>query len=261
MSTPCAAWPRNHNAALLLAALAASFCVGGCSDDSYRLGGAAAQPGPLCSRGDAIEYIDRMEDDEGALEFTEDRSGFWFVFNDLKVGLAADPDEDGKQYPDRNGETFPMTRLDPPRDGSRFAAHSEGSGFTDWGAGIGFELRVRQPYDLSRYAGISFWARRGDQGTANLVLALPDRNTSPIGGICDDAHDLCHDDFGKLIEDLDTEFKQYEYRWSELKAMNWSYADLDGIDTSQVYGVRFQTWDQDKSPFDYWIDDVALICP
>jgi hypothetical protein len=259
MSTRCAAWPRNHNAPLLLAALATSFCVGGCSDDSYRLGGPAT-PGPLCSRGDAIEYIDRMEDDEGAIEFTEGRSGFWFAFNDLKVGLAADPDENGEQFPDRNGETFPMTPLEPPRDGSRFAAHTAGSGFIGWGAGIGFELRVRQPYDLSRYAGISFWARRGEEGTSNLVLALPDSNTSPIGGVCDDAHDLCHDDFGKLIKNLDTEFKQYAYSWSQLSAQDWSEAGLEGLDTSQVYGVRFQTWDQDKSPFDYWIDDVALIC-
>jgi len=244
----------------VLAALAASFCVGGCSDDSYRLGGDAKQPGPLCSRGDAIEYIDRMEDGEGALEFTEGRSGFWFAFNDLKVGVAADPAEEAEQYPDRNGETFPMTRLDPPRGDSHYAAHTSGSGFTDWGAGIGFELRVRQPYDLSRYAGISFWARRGEEGTPNMVLALPDRNTSPIGGVCDDAHELCHDDFGKVIKNLDTEFKPYTYSWSELSARNWSEADLDGIDTSQVYGVRFQTWDQDKSPFDYWIDDVALLC-
>lgn len=262
MSILCAAWRKNRNVgARVGVALVALLGAAGCSDDSYRLGGAGDANVPLCAEGAAIEYIDRMEDGEGAIEFTAGRTGFWFAFNDLVVGPAADPNEDATQYPDRNGETFPMAKLTPARDDSHYASHSYGGGFTDWGAGIGFELRVRQAYDLSKYAGISFWAKRGAEGTANLLLALPDRNTSPIGGVCDDANDLCHDDFGQLIQDLDTEFQQYTYRWSELNAQNWSEADLEGIDTSQVYGVRFQTWDKDKAPFDYWIDDVALLCP
>jgi hypothetical protein len=262
MSSLCAAWPKNGRAVALLGAAASWLLTCGCSDDSHRLGGVNDEHTPLCAEGAEIEYIDRMEDGEGAIEFTEGRTGFWFAFNDLSVGPDADPEENAEQYPDRNGETFPMGALEPARADSRYAAHSFGDGFTDWGAGIGFELRVRQPYDLSRYAGISFWAKRGPQQDAEsrLQLALPDRATSPIGGVCDDAHDLCHDDFGKIFT-LDTELTHYSFLWRELEAQDWSEQHLPGMDASQVYGIRFQAgFDPEHRAFDFWIDDVALLC-
>jgi len=269
LSILCAAWPRSRRTVARLGAAAACLVACGCNEESYWLGGDELECDPVCSDGAELEFLDRMEDGDGTIDMTAGRAGFWFAFNDLLVGVAKTDEEvaqrnnelDATQYPDRNGETFPLERLDPPRGDSHYAVRSYGGGFADWGAGIGFELRVRQAYDLSQYAGISFWAKRGPNVKSNVLLGLPDSDTSPIGGRC--VAPLCHDDFGAELSDLETEFKYYRFLWSELKTRNWSSSNLSQFDASRVYGVRFQAGAIEgiiKQDFDFWIDDVALLC-
>lgn len=236
------------------AALSLIGCLSlGCSDDNYRLGGAstaAVAAEATCRTGAAFELIDSMEDGDGAIEMLEGRSGVWFAFND-KTG--------GAQLPASDEETFVMSTLDPPRGDSRSAARTQGSGFTKWGAGIGFELYSQRAYDLSRYAGITFSAKR-TAGTADkLRFALTDVATTPRGGQCRTYVDYsdCSDHFGVNIT-LDTEFRSYSFAWSDLKQVGWGKPKPPAIDTTQVYGVRFQT--DTVEDFDFWIDDIALIC-
>jgi hypothetical protein len=70
----------------------------------------------------------------------------------------------------------------------------------------------------------------------------------------------CHDYFGADFgAELSGEWKLFSYRWSELHARNWSKKDLASIVASEVYGVRIQA--DSPGPFDFWIDDIAFICP
>ncbi|HEX9618660.1 MAG TPA: hypothetical protein VF989_00910 [Polyangiaceae bacterium] len=247
---------RRAAFSILLAALAS-----GCSDGAYRLGelvdiderDAPAEPSDvrrlgLCSERADLELVDDMEDEDGSIDLTEGRAGVWFAFND----------ESGTQVPRLATELFPMDPVDPPRDESFFAAHTYGSGFDEWGAGIGFELRVQQPYDASRYAGIALWARVERGASSLLRLDVTDRNTSPFGGVCDVEADLCHDNFGADLE-LDTHWKWFSFEWDELEQRGWSGELLERIDSSALYGVRFQTAPSEE--FDFWIDDVVFLCP
>jgi hypothetical protein len=258
MSIHCVAWPRNRSITVRLLAALALLAVG-CGDDSHRLGGASENVSSsnrnpsrvgLCAEGAELEIIDEMEDGDGTIERTAQRSGNWFPFND----------DTGKQEPDPDAETFEtfeMSEVNPPRAGSsHFAARTYGGGFAVWGAGMGFELYTQQSYDLSNYAGITFWARRAPDTTAAVRFSIPDSATARRGGQCQG--DDCNDYFGSDLN-LTTAFRRYSFTWSDLKQKLWSDPPHpDALNTKEVYGVRFQV---DKlEDFDFWIDDVALIC-
>jgi endoglucanase len=245
MSIHCVAWPRNRSVTVRLLALLAV----GCGDDSHRLGGARDQLG-LCAEGAVFESIDRMEDGDGTTERVAERSGYWFAFNDDEFDTGP-----GTQIPNwREMETFPMSELDPPRGrSSHFAARTYGGGFTDWGAGIGLELYTQQTYDLSKYAGVTFWARRAPNTTATLRFSLPDTATSKRAGQCE----MCDDHFGSDLN-LSTRFHRYSFTWQELKQENFGEPRPDALNTKEVYGLRFQV--HELQDFDFWIDDVAFIC-
>jgi hypothetical protein len=252
MSIPCVAWPRNRSVTVRLLAALALLAVG-CGDDSHRLGGGSETVSRnrmgLCAEGAAFESIDQMEDGNSAIEETAQRSGTWFPIND-KTGIQV-PDPWALTY-----ETFEMTELDPPRAGtSHFAVHTSGAGFTKWGAGMGLELRSQQTYDLSKYAGVAFWARRGPDSTATLRFSLPDSATSKRGGQCQGTE--CDNYFGSDLN-LTTAFRRYSFTWQELKQEEDWGAPQPALKTKEVYGIRFQV--DPFEDFDFWIDDVALIC-
>jgi hypothetical protein len=258
MAIHCGPWQRSRSVVIARLCVAATCLVAaGCGDGDYRLGGAgpqqeALQPSDvptvgLCANGADVELIDQMEDGDGAINLTGGRAGVWFAFNDGT----------GTQFPKLNVESFPMAAVDPERSGSRYAARTYGSGFTTWGGGIGFDLLAQHEYDASTYAGIAFWARRAPGATAAVRLVVIDGATSPLGDECDFVHNLCHDDFGSDLE-LGTAFHHFSFAWADLTQRGWSGQILPSVDASRLYGVRFQT---DASvDFDFWIDDVALLC-
>lgn len=253
MSNHCAVWPRNRSVTVGGLAALALLAVG-CGDDSHRLGGAnegvsgQSRLG-LCAEGAAFESLDQMEDGDGTIDMTEQRSGVWFAFND----------KTGTQVPHFDEEIFLMSELDPPRAGtSHFAARSHGSGFSGWGAGIGFELYSQKAYDVSKYAGITFWARRAPNTSASLRFAIPDSATAKRGGQCEEIPDQrCNDYFG-IDLDLGTAFRRYNFTWRELKQGPWGWPRPEAVNTKEVYGIRFQH--DAFEDFDFWIDDIALIC-
>jgi hypothetical protein len=242
MSIRYAGWPMSLERRPGLAGVLYCFLLLGCSDDSHRLGGE-----PLtCKSGAEFESVDDMEDGDGTIALLERRGGVWFSFND-RTG--------GEQEPLATEETFPMAKLAPPRAGSRYAAHTKGQGFETWGAGIGFELYNQQAYDLSSYAGISFWARRAPGTTASLRFDVPDSATTERGGQCSP----CNNHFGVYLE-LDTSFQLYRYEWHELKQRgNERVSPMPpSMNAAMAYGLRFQTGQNED--FEYWIDDIALLC-
>lgn len=224
-----------------------------------------------CGADADLELIEDMEDNNQAINQAAGRSGSWFSFNDGT----------GTQSPMMGTQIFPMTDLDPPRGASRKAVHTSGSGFTTWGAGVGFELASTAPYDASRYAGIAFWARGAAGVTQSVRINVTDRNTSQFGSVCDldcqadvgatennESTDKicmpdrgpCHDYFGvDFGATLSGEWQLFRYSWAELSARNWSHKNLPAIVTSEVYGMRIQADSPDS--FDFWLDDIGFICP
>src|SRR5690606_35809450 len=195
----------------LLAAVVSS----GCGEGRHRLGGAVQRqqqntggtwggaagsgsawldpvlerPCGLCSEGAYCEMIDDMEDDgDSAIMFINGRSGNWYAFND-KTSSA--------QVPESDADYFTMVDLDPPRGRSLRAAWTKGEGFTDWGAGIGFDLRAKTPYDASQYAGVTFVGMSHEP--RDMRFDIGDATTVPQAPICE-GEQYCYDNFGRAVQ-------------------------------------------------------------
>ncbi|HET9955049.1 MAG TPA: hypothetical protein VFQ61_11120 [Polyangiaceae bacterium] len=215
-----------------------SICVAACNGGEHVLGR------------DCPELIDDMEDGNPSI-ISKGRVGEWFSYNDRSDGSI--------QRPPASAEVFPMETLSPPRGSSLRAVHTSGSGFTGvWGAGVGFDLQLKNAYDASKYRGISFLARAGEDADLlgrTLRVNVPDGNTAAAGGRCEG--EQCNDDFGKEVQ-LGNEFIQYELDFDELTQAGWSGKLFEKLTLKELYGIRFQS--QPNSKFDFWIDDVAFTC-
>lgn len=187
--------------------------------------------------------IDDMEDNDGAILTVEGRQGYWYTYNDAT----------GKQTPEAMAP-FSMSAPIKPRTGSKFAANTKGSGFTVYGAGMGFDLSAmgttKSGYDASKYTGITFYAMAGAGGDKTLRVNVADKNTAPEAATCT----KCNDHFGSTIL-LTEDWQQYTIKFSEMKQQQFGDPQ-PAITPTALYSIQFQTGT--KVTFDVWIDDVAF---
>lgn len=188
--------------------------------------------------------IDDMEDQEGSIL---SKSGAWYTYNDMTMGATQMPPV---------GDPYVMTAVPKPNGSSQYAAQTTGSGFTTWGAGFGFDLNndgtTKKAFDASAYAGITFWALAGAGGTTNIRFNVGDSQTTPEAGNCGT---MCSDDFGANIT-LTTDWKQFTFRFADMKTVNWSKQNLTAIKKAELYYVHFQA--SQNTTFDIWVDDISF---
>jgi hypothetical protein len=183
--------------------------------------------------------IDDFEDGDTRIPLLDKRAGNWMVYND---GSA-------KQEP-RPGSTFPANRLPQPRGTSRFGLRSTGGKFTQWGAAIGIELTPRRCYDASAYAGFAFWAR--GRATVRVNVRMSQIVGEEFGGTC--VSD-CYDAHG-TVRTLTREWTRHEVRWEDVAQQG--FGTKVAFDPRWLYSLEFAL-PQGQAPFDFWIDDVALL--
>ncbi len=180
--------------------------------------------------------IDDLEDGDLQIIETEGRRGSWLEFDD------------------GTGEHSGALVESPGRDGTGLALHISGSDFTSWGGGVALRLNEQDgtlsAYDASRYTGITFWARMGEESGSRFFVMVPDRNTQPEGGVCSS----CYDHFHAQLS-ITSEWRQYTLSWNELQQQGFGDEETN-INRSQLYAIQFQ-WD-DGQTFDLWLDDVAF---
>jgi hypothetical protein len=194
----------------------------------------------------APNLIDDMEEGSGGIIKQGGRGGSWFTYNDGTDG--------GVQTPTANGPCLPVA-IPGGRCTSEHAMHTFGSGFTNYGMGIGFDLNhpatVRMPYDVSAYTGIAFWAR-GPQ-LAVQIQVLEDATTPTAqGGTCPTTS-TCADHYAIAV-DLGTGWQQIVVPFASLKQATWGTAVP--WDPKTVLGVQFAV--NPAPAFDFWIDDIGL---
>jgi hypothetical protein len=213
------------------------------------------------------DVISTFEDGVGNVVQTETRGGGFYMYND-GTGMQTPPV--GK-LPDARREA---------RCKSTFALCMKGSGFTDWGAGMGTDLGrvapldagmvvdagmiadggmpMKTPYDASEYKGISFWAKSNAMPIL-LRVNFKDKNTAPEGGVCDASAEsgatACNDDWGKNIN-LTTSWAPYTILFSEIKQSGWGAA-YKAFDIENAYAMQFQV--NKGIDFDVCIDDLAFV--
>jgi hypothetical protein len=143
---------------------------------SLGLGCASDTPSSTCPAPAGMAISD-FEDGSNGVKQIEGRNGGWYVYND---GTGKQQPAVGKVSPSENGACE-----------SSYALRTTGADFTDWGAGIGTDLATdksnkKTAYDGSRYKGIRFYAR-SNSGPIAVRVKIQDANTTPEGGVCNDA--------------------------------------------------------------------------
>ena len=192
--------------------------------------------------------IDDGEDGNNQNLPNDNRGGYWYTFRDKK-GTTVEP------VAGEDGGTFAMSE---GGHGSQFAARYHGKVGTGAplfaGMGMNF-VDPKAPYDASKYAGIAFWAKRGEDSTGKVRLKVPDVNTDPDGGVCTE----CFNDFGGDLN-LTTDWKQYIFPWKSMKQMpGWGNPRKPHITPEKIYGVQFQV-KVPRANYDIYVDDLRFLC-
>ncbi|MFZ5893879.1 MAG: hypothetical protein ACOY0T_22650 [Myxococcota bacterium] len=259
MTSRCARWLErlasfSFEAVVVLAAV-------GCGDAQHSLGGVTPRntddPSAVphvgrCAPGAVVDMIDNMEDGDGSIFLSHGRAGVWFSYND-----ETNKNLDTAQWPKAGAERFFMDPISPARKSSKRGARTRGAGYSNWGAGIGFDLLVQQPYDASHYEGITFFLRRSPGAASTVRFNVTDRNTSPLGGQCDANNNGCYSDFGFNLTATEN-WEEIKLSWSDLTQPSWALVRYPALETSALYGIRFQA--EPNANFDFWIDDIAFLC-
>jgi hypothetical protein len=253
----------NKRIAAALTATAALTIAAGCN---AAFGIREGQPLRGCP--DAL-MIDDMEDGDGEIcdtAYSPTRRGAWFTVSD-GTSSALQPAPSGLFVPTaiqggRAGSFYP----------SFYAARMTGSGFTDWGALMGFNLKVPdlspEEYDASTTGGIKFWMK----SNAPVNVGFPVKATIPDsrGGMCADSDDAfnCNNHFTFAITaPAPDQWVEYDVPFAALAqsikgdaqgntvfgSVPWTPAKLVGI---QFAAARPPT--ALELAFDVWVDDIQF---
>lgn len=118
--------------------------------------------------------IDDLEDGDAQIPDAFGRKGGWYRFND------GTPNAEQCWQPTADVKTA---------ERGRFVAHTHGSGFEDWGAGLGVTLAndsLETPYPAAaKYQGIRFWLKvKMEGGDPSLDINFPTAETSCATRYC-----------------------------------------------------------------------------
>jgi hypothetical protein len=208
-------------------------------------GGSGEDPEPI-----AGDLVDDLEDGDDAILDEGGRKGGWYTFNDMTDGMQEPPGTGFVPSPGGAGD-------------SAYAAGTSGGGFTEWGAGMGFDLNnpeavgetgERGAYDASRYAGLAFQAR----GDADVRVALETLGVTPMdrGGTCTPSMtegQECEDVHGVLIE-LTDEWREIQIPFAQLRQGGWGKPVP--FAAAEVTAVLFMV--AQGQDFEFAVDDVRL---
>jgi hypothetical protein len=131
-------------------------------------------------------------------------------------------------------------------------------------------------YDISKYAGVTFWALVGPSHDAYATeVKFPDKDTDPRGGLCnaDGGTSGCYNHFQQTItlEPTGATWTQNTVYFTGANSLleiepYWG-VPVTAFDPTTVYGINFQAKGPQAAPdaggttlnVDLWIADIAFI--
>lgn len=196
--------------------------------------------------------IDDMEDGDSAICPSGGRRGSWYVIDDGTSSTLTPPES-----------TFVQTPIPGGRGTSLRAARLTASGFTTWGAGMGFDLNEggNHLYDASGFEGISFWMK--STSPVSVGVAVPETTPpSEWGGACvDDATDRnCDVHFEFNVSPapewalIKVPFSAFRQR-TPFHGRGNLFPGSASWDSSRLIAVDFGSH---LSEFDIWVDDLRF---
>ena len=219
-------------------------------------------PTPAASCADPL-MIDDMEDGDGVIcvrDGLNRRHGPWVIVGDFSSMSTVEPAQ---------GIFAPDPIVGGRGTSSHYAAHFAGSGFTDWGALMGFTLNDDQglfssTYKASAYGGITFWMKSNVPVAVNFRIPA----TSPVdkGGMCADigtSVQNCNNNFQFRISapPEPNQWAEYHVPFASLAQATRGHPRVPTFgdatwNADLLVGVQFDV--ELNNAFDVWIDDVAF---
>jgi hypothetical protein len=232
--------------ALHLAFVVAGTLAGGCN---AVFGIHEGMPPPPCYDPSKLGLlIDDMEDGMGDICDLGGRHGGWYTQGD-GTSTMLEPAVASAFAP----AAIPLGG----RGQSHYAARFSGSGFTDWGALMGFELDTQNlkndPYDASSTGGIKFWMKSDVPVAVNFLI--PQTVLLTDGGLCaaDSTDPNCNSHFSFKITAPSNDWTEYEVPFS---ALTQQYGGTATWNPQVLLGVQFLVGP--GAAFDVWVDDVSF---
>jgi hypothetical protein len=197
----------------------------------------ATCPSPV-AKGGASLLIDDLSSGNAQIAVSDGRNGLWFDYTDGTGGTIT---------PAISGP-FQVVLGTGPRGG--YAARIAGSGFTSWGAAIGFNLSQSTaaacPYDASAFSGITFWAKAAAPLVARLNVVTTDTQASHDSGACASACNA-----------VAAVWQKYTFAFTDLTRRAGSVdAQVAAFDATRVVSVEFQV--PAKTAFDLSVTDISF---
>lgn len=209
---------------------------------------------PVGAAADTVLY-DGVVNDMCATGIAAPRTGYWFGYGDSTAGATR------TQAPKPNG-----------RDGADDCAmHTTGSGFANYGAGVGFDLNYANettcPYDASSYTGIRAYLKGTTSGTRAASYA-PTPNSVRMkivtsdDKVCPETDRSGGDDFGGwcTINETDWTVCEVPFDTATREGFNMTYM-ATALDPTKLIKVQFEFAKEEMSgpvEFDVWIDDIEF---
>lgn len=215
-------------------------------------GGTTAAPGTCAvAAGTMADLpIDDLEDGDNAIEMIGQRIGYWYTYNDGTGMQTPAPDPSGViPFKPTAGGHSPL-----------FSAETNGTAFTTWGAGMGFDFNNTAKkscvYNASAYTGIKFWAKGNVALKAMVKIPATTQSTSDSGTCTATA--MCEDHYTLTpTPALTTTWTQYTITFAD--ATSFAQAGWGvkvPFDKSNIIAMQFQI--NMGVAFDFAVDDVTF---
>lgn len=253
-----------------------------------------------CTVADPTTIIDDMSGANGTQNAT---GGYWYTYSDRTVPNSEPPillmgamPPPGSITPPE-GKSFPITDASMINGCSWSYREAIGGGNAKWGAGFGMDflsyppdggqvafnqcdagqifnvndfdsgtVGIVQPYDASKWTGISFWAISFTGKSQAVYVQMDDDDTSPWGGKCNACNSTggtvmpCSDSFRKSVT-FTSAWTQIQIPFADplLKPQDWSKNGIKApIHSGAVYNLHFQITAAPTPPFDLGVAMVQF---
>ncbi len=237
--------PRGRRRALHLVLVAAATLAGGCNSV---FGIHQGTPPPPCyDPGPSPLLIDDMEDGVGDICNLGERQGIWYTLGDGAEGTLSPA----------QGATFIPAMIPGGRGSSHYAARFTGSGFTGWGALMGFNLDavglVNQTVNASAAGGVTFWMK--NDVPVSVDFLIPDTVLQTDGGDCvpSASNPNCKSHFSFQITAPNADWVPYSVPFAALTQQHGGTATWN---PQLLLGIQFEV--ASGAAFDVWVDDISF---
>jgi hypothetical protein len=194
------------------------------------------------------DLIDNLDDGNDHIVVTPTRRGSWYTFHDESDG--------GVQVP---GDSAFTLAAGGATASSAYYVRTTGSGFTDWGAGVGFDLNAgdsgpKGKFNATAYTGISFKAK--GNVTIRFAVQIAAVLETTLGGTCVPSTTPmfeCDDTHGTNIA-LTSTWATYQVPFNNLVQEMWGLPAMFSKTTLTAVVFQFLP----SASFDVSIDDVRF---